>query len=83
MIPQLPPSAQKQLENVLGDIKLTLASSMPKGTEPKYEVMAGGQGFGLVPADAETTAAINANREKLRSLYKKAMEIMYTSVPPA
>ena len=74
---ELPPQAQKALDDILGKIKETIVSAMPKDHEPKYQVMADGQGFGLVPADKETNNAINAQQKVLHPLYKSAMNIMY------
>ncbi|MCX6774546.1 MAG: hypothetical protein NTY99_00450 [DPANN group archaeon] len=78
---ELPPSAQKALDDILGKINETIASAMPKDHKPKYQVIASGQGFGLMPADKETNNAINAQQKVLHPLYKSAMNIMYAHQP--
>ena len=78
---ELPPSAQKALDDILGKIKETVVSAMPKDHEPEYRVMADGQGFGLVPANQETANAIIAQQKALHVLYKSAMNVMYQHQP--
>lgn len=81
MTAQLPPQAQKALDDVLKQIDETIASAMPEDHKPKYQVIASGQGFGLMPADKETNNAINSQQKALHELYKIAMKVMYANQP--
>ena len=72
----LSPEDQKKLDGILKNIDLIVCAAMPEHV-PDYSVVASGeQGFGLVPHNDMTTQAVQANRDKLHSLYKEAIPIV-------